>query len=55
MEEEKQLDLLFWVGKPHSRLDILRVLCKANLKMQGLARKLDLTATEAARQLQRLS
>jgi hypothetical protein len=25
------------------------------LKMQGLARKLDLTATEAARQLQRLS
>ncbi len=55
MGEEKRLDLLFYELASQSRLAILRTLCKANLKMQDLARKLDLTATEATRQLQRLS
>ena len=38
-----------------SRLVILRELQKENLKMQEIARRLDVTATEAFRQLQRLS
>ena len=38
-----------------SRLGILRTLQKQQLKMQDLSRKLDLTSTEACRQLQRLS
>lgn len=55
MGEEKRLDSLFYELASQSRLDILQTLCKANLKMQDLARKLDLTATEATRQLQRLN
>jgi predicted transcriptional regulator len=55
MTEEKRLDLLFYELASQSRLDILQTLCNSNLKMQDLARKLDLTATEATRQLQRLS
>jgi predicted transcriptional regulator len=53
--EAKRLDLLFFELASESRLDILRELCGSNLKMQDLARKLDLTATEASRQLQRMS
>lgn len=55
MEESKRMDLLFYELASESRLDILRVLCESNLKMQELARKIDVTATEATRQLQRLS
>ncbi|MFB3888478.1 MAG: helix-turn-helix transcriptional regulator [Candidatus Bathyarchaeia archaeon] len=36
-------------------MDILRELQKENLKMQEIARRLDVTATEAFRQLERLS
>jgi predicted transcriptional regulator len=55
MSEEKRLDLLFFELASEDRLSILRELCHSNLKMQELARKLDLTATEASRQLQRLN
>jgi predicted transcriptional regulator len=46
--------LLFELAS-ESRLAILRELQKDNLKMQEIARRLDVTATEAFRQLQRLS
>ena len=49
------LDVLFFEFASESRLAIVRVLCTEKLKMQDIARKLDLTATEASRQLQRLS
>ncbi len=55
MSEEKRLDLLFFELASEDRLAILRELCDSKLKMQDLARKLDLTATETSRQLQRLS
>ncbi len=49
------LDILFFELASEDRLSILRELCTINLKMQDIARKLDLTATEASRQLQRMS
>ncbi len=49
------MDRLFYELASESRLDILRVLQTKNLKMQEIARRLDLTATEAFRQLERLS
>ena len=55
MENAEKLDRLFFELASESRLDILRELQTKNLKMQDLARKLDLTATEAFRQLERLS
>jgi predicted transcriptional regulator len=55
MVEEKRLDMLFYELASEDRLAILRVLCESSLKMQYIARKLDLTATEASRQLQRMS
>jgi predicted transcriptional regulator len=55
LAEEKRLDLLFYELASEDRLAILRELCTSNLKMQDVARKLDLTATEASRQLQRMS
>lgn len=55
MDEVKRLDLLFFELASEDRLAILRLLCDSKLKMQDIARKLDLTATEALRQLQRLS
>jgi predicted transcriptional regulator len=55
MSEEKRLDLLFFELASEDRLSILRELCSSKLKMQDIARKLDLTATETSRQLQRLS
>ena len=55
MAEEKRLDLLFYELASQDRLSIIKELSVSSLKMQDLARKLDLTATEASRQLQRLS
>lgn len=55
MTQEKRLDMLFYELASEDRLAILRELCDAQLKMQDIARKLDLTATEASRQLQRMS
>ncbi|HMK95036.1 MAG TPA: transcriptional regulator FilR1 domain-containing protein [Candidatus Limnocylindrales bacterium] len=55
MGNEKGLDKLFFELASESRLGILHELQNKNLKMQELARKLDLTDTEACRQLQRLS
>ncbi len=49
------LDVLFFDLASESRLAILQELSKISLKMQDIARKLDLTATEASRQLQRMS
>ncbi len=55
MAGEKRLDMLFYELASEDRLAILQELCKDSLKMQDVARKLDLTATEASRQLQRMS
>ena len=55
MEDSERLDRLFYELASESRLEILRVLQIENLKMQEIARRLDLTATEAFRQLERLS
>jgi predicted transcriptional regulator len=55
LENAESLDRLFYDFASESRLDILRVLQTENLKMQEIARRLDLTATEAFRQLERLS
>jgi predicted transcriptional regulator len=49
------LDKLFFELASESRLNILQELQKENLKMQEIARRLDVTATEAFRQLERLS
>jgi predicted transcriptional regulator len=49
------IESLFFDLSSESRLGILSALKKENLKMNELARRLDLTATEAFRQLQRLS
>jgi predicted transcriptional regulator len=46
---------LFFELASESRLCILHELQKENLKMQEIARRLDVTATEAFRQLERLS
>ena len=53
--ENDGLDRLFYELASESRLDILKALQAKNYRMQELARKLDLTDTEAFRQLQRLS
>jgi predicted transcriptional regulator len=55
MPEEKRLDMLYYELASEDRLAILKELCDSELKMQDVARKLDLTATEASRQLQRMS
>jgi predicted transcriptional regulator len=55
MAETKRLDTLFYELASEDRLAILRELCTSSLKMQDIARRLDLTATEASRQLQRMS
>jgi predicted transcriptional regulator len=55
MENEEGLEKLFFELASESRLGILRELQKKSFKMQKLARKLDLTDTEAFRQVQRLS
>jgi predicted transcriptional regulator len=55
MENSEGVDRVFYELASGSRLSILRELQIRNYKMQELARKLDLTDTEAFRQLQRLS
>ena len=55
MGEDSSLDKLFFELASESRLAILQLLQKENLKMQEIARRLDVTATEAFRQLERLS
>jgi predicted transcriptional regulator len=55
MEDREGLDRLFFELASESRLGILRQLLAGNFKMQELARKLDLTDTEAFRQVQRLN
>jgi predicted transcriptional regulator len=55
MENEAGIEKLFFELASESRQDILRELQKENLKMQEIARRLDVTATEAFRQLERLS
>ena len=55
MSTEEGLDKLFFELASESRLGVLHELQTKNLKMQELARKLDLTDTETCRQLQRLS
>jgi predicted transcriptional regulator len=52
---EQGLDRLFYELASESRLSILRTLETKNYRMQEIARRLDLTDTEAFRQLQRLS
>jgi predicted transcriptional regulator len=55
LENEDGIEKLFFELASESRLSILRELQKENLKMQEIARRLDVTATEAFRQLERLS
>ena len=55
MESGEGIERLLFDLASESRLGILRELKDKNLKMNELGRKLDLTATEAFRQLQRLS
>jgi predicted transcriptional regulator len=55
LENVEGLDRLFFELASESRLSILRELQTKNLKMQEIARRLDLTATDAFRQLERLS
>ena len=55
MGEEYGLEKLFFELASENRLCILRELQKENLKMQEIARRLDVTPTEAFRQLERLS
>jgi predicted transcriptional regulator len=55
LENNKEMEKLFFELASESRLSILRELQTKNLKMNEIARQLDVTATEAFRQLQRLS
>jgi predicted transcriptional regulator len=55
MEKDTGVEKLFFELASESRLSILRELQAKNLKMQEIARRLDVTATEAFRQLERLS
>jgi predicted transcriptional regulator len=55
LENNEELVKLLFELASESRLAILCELQKENLKMQEIARRLDVTATEAFRQLQRLS
>jgi predicted transcriptional regulator len=55
LENREGIERLFFELASESRLSILRELQSENLKMQEIARRLDVTATEAFRQLERLS
>jgi predicted transcriptional regulator len=55
LEEVEGPDRLFFELSNESRLGILRELQAKGLKMQEIARQLDLTTTDAFRQMQRLS
>ncbi len=55
MEDGSGMEKMFFELASGSRLAILVLLQKEKLKMQEIARRLDFTATEAFRQLERLS
>jgi predicted transcriptional regulator len=55
MLENQDLAKLFFELASESRLSILKELLGEKLKMQEIAKRLDVTATEAFRQLERLS
>jgi predicted transcriptional regulator len=55
MKEDGGLERLLFELASESRLSILRELQKENLRMQEIARRLDVTPTETFRQLERLS
>ncbi|MCW4034820.1 MAG: hypothetical protein NWF03_05600, partial [Candidatus Bathyarchaeota archaeon] len=55
MQNNERLEKLFFELASENRLCILQELQTQNLKMNDIARRLDVTATEAFRQLQRLS
>ncbi len=55
MEKAEGIEKLFFDFSSESRLGIIRELTQQNLRMNDLARKLDLTPTEVFRQLQRLT
>ena len=55
MGNNEKIEKLFFELASESRLSILHELQNENLKMHEIARRLDVTATEAFRQLQRLS
>jgi predicted transcriptional regulator len=55
VESQEKVNRLFLELASQSRIDILRELQTNKLKMRELARRLDLTATEAFRQLKRLT
>jgi predicted transcriptional regulator len=55
MEKSKGIEKLFFDLASESRIDIIRELKEQNLKNSELGGKLDLTATEAFRQLQHLT
>ncbi len=54
MEKDSGVEKLFFELASETRLDILRELKDENLKMQEIARRLDVTAVEVFRQLERL-
>ena len=55
MDDQEGLDKLFFELASESRLGMLNELSKQDGKMREIARKLELTTTEAFRQLQRLT
>jgi len=55
LENQEGIERLFFELAGESRLGILHELHTKNLGMQEIARRLDLTATEAVRQLKRLT
>lgn len=55
LENDEGIEKLFFELASESRLSILRELQTKSLKMHEIARRLDVTATEAFRQLRRLS
>ena len=48
------IENLFYSLASESRLDILHALCVDSLRMNEIARKINITPTEASRQIQRL-
>jgi len=55
LKNDEGIEKLFFELASESRLSIMCELRNENLKMQEIARRLDVTATEAFRQLERLS
>ena len=55
MEDQERIERLYFELASESRLGILHELSKQDGKMREIARKLELTTTEAFRQLQRLN